>query len=56
MVNNGRDVVLCDGCQKEVQRDLEAMDDSNAALGMLTWQQNNQDKDQVRIYLNNCAV
>ena len=53
VVNNGRDVVLCDGCQKEVQRDLEAMDDSDAALGLLTWQQNSQDKDEVRISLNN---
>ena len=52
VVNNGRDVVLCDGCQKEVQKDLEAMDDSNASPGMLTWQQDNQGKDGVRIHLN----
>ena len=56
VVNNGRDVVLCDGCQKEVQRDLEAMDDSNAVVGTLTRQQNSQDTDEVRMYLNNLPV
>lgn len=50
LVNNGRDVVLCDGCQKEVQRDLEAMDDSNAVSGVLPWERDNQDKHEVRIH------
>ncbi|KAJ7376659.1 hypothetical protein OS493_033541 [Desmophyllum pertusum] len=43
---HGRDVVLCDGCQKEVQRDLEAMDDSNAVSVMLPWEPDNQDKHE----------
>ena len=49
VVNNGRDVVLCNNCQREVQRDLEAMDDSNGVLGRLTQQWDDQDKDKVRI-------
>lgn len=47
VVNNGGDVVLCSSCQKKVQRDLEAMDDSSAILGMKQWEQGNQESPEV---------
>lgn len=50
MVNNSRDVVLCDSCQKEVKRDLEAMDDSSNTLGIMQWEQDNHDTNEVSLW------
>lgn len=47
VVNNGRDVVLCDSCQKKVQSDLEAMDDSTDVLDVKQWAQDNQGRPEV---------
>lgn len=49
VVNKGRDVVLCNGCQKEVQRDLEAMDDSTDTLGTVQWEQDSQKRHEVSL-------
>lgn len=49
LVNNGRDVVLCNNCQREVQRDLEAMDDSNGVTIRMVQEWDNQGADKVRL-------
>ena len=47
VLKNGRDVVLCGNCQREVRRDLEAMDDFNDAMGMQNREQNRHGRNEV---------
>ena len=47
LLNHGKDVVLCSSCQREVRRDLEAMDDSCDVLGMKQREQNSQEGNEV---------